>query len=112
MAKGKSMKKGEILNYFTEKLQIKKSVVKQFFDELFSVAVSEAKNGFVILGLGKIVLKDRKARMGRNPATGETIKIKAKKAVKFKVAKQLKVAILEKAGVKIEKKKQKKEEAK
>ena len=58
------------------------------------VAYKEAKNTFTLPGIGKLVLVQRKARMGRNPATGEAIKIKAKKVVKFRVAKAAKDAIL------------------
>jgi len=63
-------------------------------DTLVSTAYKEAKNSFTIPGLGKLVLVHRKARMGRNPATGEAIKIPAKKVVKFRVAKAAKDAIL------------------
>ncbi len=71
-----------------------KKQVNLFFDELSKIAYKEAKNSFVIPGLGKLVLVHRKARQGRNPATGETIQIPAKKVVKFRVAKAAKDAIL------------------
>ena len=71
-----------------------KKQVNLFFDELSKIAYKEAKNSFVIPGLGKLVLVHRKARIGRNPATGEQIKIAAKKVVKFRVAKAAKDAIL------------------
>ena len=58
------------------------------------LAYKNAKDTFTLPGLGKLVLVDRKARIGRNPATGETIQIKAKKVVKFRVAKAAKDAIL------------------
>ena len=63
---------------------------------LAGTAITEVKkNGvFVVPGLGRLVRVDRKARMGRNPATGETIKIAAKKAVKFRVAKAARDAIV------------------
>ncbi len=73
---------------------ITKKQSNAFFEALAALAYKEAKNSFVIPGLGKIVLVQRKARMGRNPATGETIQIKAKKVVKFRVAKAAKDAIL------------------
>ena len=73
-----------------------KKQVNGFFDELSKLAYKEAKNSFVIPGLGKLVLVSRKARLGRNPATGETIQIPAKKVVKFRVAKAAKDAILKK----------------
>ena len=59
-----------------------------------ALAYKNAKNGFTVPGIGKLVLVNRKARMGRNPATGEAIKIKAKRVVKFRVAKACKDAIL------------------
>ena len=59
-----------------------------------TLAYAEACNGFTIPGLGKLVVVDRKARLGRNPKTGETIQIPAKKALKFRVAKAAKVACL------------------
>ena len=66
----------------------------QILEALVALAYKNAKNSFTIPGLGKIVLVNRKARMGRNRATGETIKIKAKRVVKFRVAKAAKDAIL------------------
>ncbi|MEI6786356.1 MAG: HU family DNA-binding protein [Verrucomicrobiota bacterium] len=66
----------------------------QILEALVALAYKNAKNSFTIPGLGKIVLVNRKARMGRNPATGETIKIAAKRVVKFRVAKAAKDAIL------------------
>ncbi|HEY8239911.1 MAG TPA: HU family DNA-binding protein [Kiritimatiellia bacterium] len=71
-----------------------KKQVNTFFEELCKLAYKEAKNSFVLPGLGKLVLVQRKARMGRNPATGETISIPAKKVVKFRVAKAAKDSIL------------------
>jgi DNA-binding protein HU-beta len=71
-------------------------VAKQFVTSFSDMAVRETKkNGmFVIPGIGRLVRVDRKARMGRNPATGEAIKIPAKKVVKFRVAKAVKDAIV------------------
>jgi DNA-binding protein HU-beta len=71
-------------------------VAKQFVTSFSDLAVRETKkNGvFVIPGIGRLVRVDRKARMGRNPATGEAIKIPAKKVVKFRVAKAVKDAIV------------------
>ena len=61
---------------------------------LTELAYKHAKDTFTLPGIGKLVLVNRKARMGRNPKTGETIKIPAKKVVKFRVAKAAKDAIL------------------
>jgi DNA-binding protein HU-beta len=71
-------------------------VAKQFVTNFAELAVRETKkNGlFVIPGIGRLVRVDRKARLGRNPATGETIKIPAKKVVKFRVAKAVKDSIV------------------
>ena len=66
----------------------------QFLDDLTALSYKEAKNSFTIPGVGKLVLVNRKARMGRNPATGEEIKIPAKRVVKFRVSKKAKDAIL------------------
>ena len=63
-------------------------------EALSALAYKNAKNGFTVPGLGKLVLVNRKARQGRNPQTGEIIQIKAKKVVKFRVAKAAKDAIL------------------
>jgi DNA-binding protein HU-beta len=59
------------------------------------LAYSEAKKGeFAVPGLGKLVKQKRKARLGRNPATGAEIKIPAKTVLKFRVAKAVKDAVL------------------
>jgi DNA-binding protein HU-beta len=88
-----AMTKGQILTHMAAKSGLTKKATGEFLDEFVTLAYKEAKKGFVIPGLGKLVLVDRKARMGRNPKTGETIKIAAKKVVKFRVAKQAKDAI-------------------
>ena len=88
----KRMSQSEIVNHFAEKFELKRAVVKEVFDELAALAGREVKkNGeFVLPGFGKIVLANRKARMGRNPATGETIKIAAKTTLKFRIGKAMK----------------------
>ena len=88
-----------------EKVGISRKQAMTFMEELATLAYKEAKNSFTLPGLGKLVLVNRKARMGRNPATGEAIKIPAKKVVKFRVAKACKDAILGTAGKKAPKKK-------
>jgi len=88
-----------------EKVGINRKQAMAFMEELATLAYKEAKNSFTLPGLGKLVLVNRKARMGRNPATGEAIKIPAKKVVKFRVAKACKDAILGTAGKKAPKKK-------
>jgi len=88
------MTKGQILTHMAKKSGLSKKATGEFVNELVFLAYKEAKKGFVIPGLGKLVLVDRKARTGRNPKTGEAIQIPAKKVVKFRIAKQAKDAIL------------------
>ena len=90
----KKMTKSAILAHLAEKAEISKKTAGVVVEELVSLAYKQAKNSFTIPGLGKLVLVNRKARMGRNPATGEAIKIPAKRVVKFRIAKQAKEAIL------------------
>jgi DNA-binding protein HU-beta len=90
----KAMTKSQIMTKLAEANEMKKKAAVAFVDSLVALAYKEAKNGFTIPGLGKLVLVNRKARMGRNPATGETIKIPAKKVLKFRVAKAAKDAVL------------------
>src|SRR5213082_4107689 len=92
----KPLSKTKIVGHIAEKVGSPKKTAVMFFDELFKLAVKEAKGAagkFVIPGLGRLVKAHRKARMGRNPQTGEQIKIKAKTVVKFRVAKAAKDAI-------------------
>ena len=93
---GKAMSKSQLASHFADKFGLKKKVVNELFAELSALAYKEAANQFTVPGIGKLVLVDRKARQGRNPATGEVIQIPAKKVVKFKVAKAAKDAILNK----------------
>lgn len=94
MAKG--MTKSEVLTAVAEKLGKSRKEAGEMIDALVSVAYDETKKSgeFTIPGLGKLLKKHREARMGRNPATGEQIKIAAKTVVKFRVAKAAKDAIL------------------
>jgi DNA-binding protein HU-beta len=91
---GKSLTQTQVIQKLSELEELPKKQVKSFLDNLSQLAYGEAKNGFVLPGLGKLVLVQRKARTGRNPATGAVIKIPAKKVVKFKVSKTAKDAIL------------------
>jgi DNA-binding protein HU-beta len=90
----KALTKSQIMTKLAETNNLKKKQTVEIIDSLVALAYKEAKNGFTIPGLGKLVLVNRKARMGRNPATGETIKIPAKKVLKFRVAKAAKDAVL------------------
>jgi DNA-binding protein HU-beta len=95
------MSKSKIIAHLADKVgtpdkPVSKKQVSTFFDELFKLAVKEAKSSgkFVIPGIGRAVKAHRKARMGRNPATGEAIKIKAKTVVRLRAAKAFKDAVL------------------
>ena len=90
----KALSKSQIAASLAETVGLTKKQAVQTMEALVALAYKNAKNSFTIPGLGKIVLVNRKARMGRNPATGETIKIAAKRVVKFRVAKAAKDAIL------------------
>jgi DNA-binding protein HU-beta len=93
MAK-KPMTKSQIIAYLAENNGLTKKQSKEILECLVGLACKEAKNGFTLPGLGKLVLVKRKARKGRNPQTGETIKIPARKVVKFRIAKACKDAVL------------------
>ncbi|MCC6140781.1 MAG: HU family DNA-binding protein [Nitrospira sp.] len=90
----KSMTKSQIADYMAQKSGLTKKAAVQMMDDFAALAYREAKNVFTVPGIGKLVLANRKARMGRNPQTGEPIKIPAKRVVKFRVAKVAKDAIL------------------
>jgi DNA-binding protein HU-beta len=91
---GKAITKSQLAAHLAEKVSIPKSTAVLVLDTLTAVAYKEAKNTFTIPGIGKLVLANRKARMGRNPQTGEAIKIPAKRVVKFRIAKAAKDSIL------------------
>jgi DNA-binding protein HU-beta len=90
------MTQSQLVKELAESTGTNGKVAKTFVENYAAIAVRETKkNGlFVIPGIGRLVRVDRKARMGRNPATGEAIKIPAKKVVKFRVAKIVKDAIV------------------
>ena len=90
------MGKSELFSHFADRFEVKRTQAREFFDELNVLAEKELKRSgeFVLPGMVKLVVQKRKARMGRNPATGEAIKIPAKRVVKFRVAKAAKDSIL------------------
>ena len=90
----KAMTKSQVIDHLAKKTQTTKKFSQQFVNELVNLAYKEAKNSFTIPGLGKLVLVNRKERMGRNPATGESILIPAKRVLKFRIAKAAKDAVL------------------
>ena len=90
----KAMTKSAIVASLAEKVGLTKKQSAQFLDELAGMAYKEAKNTFTLPGLGKLVLRKTKARTGRNPRTGEPMKIAAKTVLRFRVAKAAKDAVL------------------
>jgi DNA-binding protein HU-beta len=96
MADAKRMTQTAIIRELAETSGISNKVSKQFIEALAALAVRETKkNGvFILPGIGRLVRAERKARIGRNPATGEAIKIPAKKVVKFRLAKSVKDSIV------------------
>jgi DNA-binding protein HU-beta len=90
----KALSKSQIASTLAEKVGITKKQAVQTLEQIAEMAYKHAKNTFTLPGLGKLVLVNRKARIGRNPATGEQIQIPAKRVVKFRVAKAAKDAIL------------------
>ena len=97
MASGKKvLTKGQIVTHFAEKFEVSKKAAASMIEEMAALAIAETKKkgAFALPGIGKSVLVKRKARMGRNPATGKTIKIPAKTVVKIRLAKSFKEAII------------------
>jgi DNA-binding protein HU-beta len=88
------MTKTQTIACLAEKTGLTKAQAANFLEELAKLAYVEARNGFMIPGIGKLVLVNRKERMGRNPATGQPILIPAKTVVKFRVAKVCKESVM------------------
>lgn len=95
-----AMTKTETIRELAERSGSDRKQVSAVLDELAKLSYEQARDGFTIPGLGKLVLVDRKARIGRNPATGEQIQIPAKRVLKFRIAKQAKDAVLVSRGAK------------
>ncbi|NCS88812.1 MAG: DNA-binding protein [Ignavibacteria bacterium CG2_30_36_16] len=94
MAVVKPMTKAQIVDHLATKTSTTKKLTAQFLEELSSLAYKEAKKSFTLPGLGKLVVVNRKKRTGRNPSTGESMIIPAKKVLKFRIAKAAKDAVL------------------
>jgi len=90
----KQMTKAKIVTALAEKVEVPKKTSAAYLEALAALAHKEAKNGFTIPGVGKLVVRNYKARMGRNPQTGEAMKIPARRRLKFVVAKAAKDAVL------------------
>jgi len=92
----KPLTKAQVVTALAEELALKKTEIAGFFDALTDLAYKETKKkgAFVLPGFGKLIKDKRKARLGRNPATGAEIKIPAKTVVKFRLQKSCKDAIV------------------
>ena len=90
----KSMTKAQIIDHLAKKTKTTKKLAGEFLDELVKLSYKEAKRDFVLPGLGKLKVSQRQQRMGRNPATGESIVIPARKVLKFRISKAAKDAVL------------------
>jgi DNA-binding protein HU-beta len=92
----KKMTQTEVVNHIAAKFELTRVQTKEIFNELSELAARQVKkNGeFILPGFGKMVLAQRKAREGRNPATGETIKIPAKTTLKFRLGKAMKDSVV------------------
>lgn len=90
------MTQADIIDHFVKTTSLNRAQVKSAFEELTSLARRQvlATGEFVVPGVGKLVRLQRTARQGRNPSTGETIKIPARKTIKLRVSKSLKTAAL------------------
>ena len=88
--------KSQVVAHFAKKFELSKKAASSTIDEMAMLAIAETKKAgsFTIPGIGKLVLVKRKARVGRNPATGEAINIPAKTVVKMRIAKACKDAIV------------------
>jgi DNA-binding protein HU-beta len=95
-ASKKPITKSQIVAHFAEKFELSKKAASSIIDEMAMLAIAETKKAgvFTFPGIGKLVLSKRKARKGRNPATGEEINIPAKTVVKMRIAKACKEAIV------------------
>lgn len=94
MVAKKPMTKSQLIAALAEKAEMPKKDIAALLEDLAGIAYNEAKLGFTIPGIGKLVVVNRKARTGRNPQTGEPIKIPARTALKFRIAKACKDAVL------------------
>ena len=90
----KALSKSQLAAAIAEKAELSKKQAGEILEHIAALAYKYAKDTFTLPGIGKLVLRDRAARLGRNPKTGETIQIPAKRVVKFRVAKAAKDAIL------------------
>jgi DNA-binding protein HU-beta len=90
----KALSKSQLASEIAAKSGLTKKASAEMLDHLAALAYKHAKDTFTLPGIGKLVLKNTKARLGRNPATGAPLQIPARKVVKFRVSKAAKDAIL------------------
>ncbi len=90
----KPMTKAQIVDHLAKKVGVPKKVAASFLEEFTLLAYKQAKNTFTIPGIGKVSVSRRKARKGRNPQTGEEIRIPARRVLKFRFANACKDAVL------------------
>ncbi len=95
-SEAKKMGKSELFAHFAERFEWKRTQAREFFEYLTELSEKELKRSgeFTLPGMVKLYVRKTKARMGRNPATGEPIKIPAKTVVKARIPKQMKDAVL------------------
>ena len=86
--------KSQIIDALADKASVEKKTAETMLLCLAQLAYENAKDEFTIPGLGKLMVVDQKERTARNPQTGAVIQIPARKAVKFRIAKAAKDAIL------------------
>src|SRR4030042_3185199 len=103
MAEKKPLTKSQIVTHFANKFDVSKKTAGTIVEEVAALAVAETKKtgSFILPGIGKLVISNRKARMGFNPATGEQIKIPAKRVVKMRLAKACKEAIIDRKSTRL-----------
>ena len=87
------MSKAQIAAHLADKFDFTKKTGAGVLEEIAKLAYKEARKGFTLPGIGKLVVVKRKARKGRNPQTGAEIMIPAKTVLKFRIAKAAKVAV-------------------
>jgi DNA-binding protein HU-beta len=91
----KPFNKSDLVATLAEQHHLSKRASQEMLDDLIGMITEHLKKGerVKITGLGILQVRNRAARMGRNPATGEAIQIKASKKVAFRATKELKMAI-------------------
>lgn len=89
------MNKGDLVNRIAQDAQVSKAQATAALNSVLSAVSETLKDGgkVTLIGFGTFSVSERAARTGRNPQTGETIQIAAKKVVRFKAGKELGEAV-------------------